>query len=185
MLIYLSLCCIIIFMEDYKIIRSSRKTIALHIEKDLSLTVKAPYFVSESVIAREVAKHSDWINRTREKIKNSPSLSAESLTDEQIFELKRRAQTYLPQRVDYWSRRTGLSYSYVKITSAERRFGSCNSKRGICLSYRLMLYPAEAIDYVIVHELCHTVHMNHSPQFYALVDSILPDRAVCEKMLRG
>ena len=172
-------------MEDYKIIRSSRKTVALHIEKDLSLTVKAPYSVPESVIAKEVAKHSDWIKRTRERIKNSPSLSAPALSSGQIVELKCRAQAYLPQRVDYWSRRTGLIYSYVKITSAERRFGSCNSKKGICLSYRLMLYPAEAIDYVIVHELCHTVHMNHSPQFYALVDSILPDRVMCEKMLKG
>lgn len=172
-------------MEDYKLIRSDRKTVALRIEKDLTLTVKAPFGVPESVIALEVEKHTDWINRTRERIKNSPSQALTELTDSRIYELKRRAREYLPGRVDYWSRRTGLDYSYLKITSAERRFGSCNSKRGICLSYRLMLYPAEAVDYVIIHELCHTVYMNHSPQFYALVDSILPDRAACEKMLKG
>jgi len=185
MLIYCFSCCIIIFMEEYKVVRSARKTLALHIEKDLTLTVKAPYSVPDSVIAAEVAKHAKWIENTRRRIQNAPDSPSDSLSAEQTEALKRRAAEYLPGRVEYWSRVTGLKYSYLKITSARRRFGSCNSKKGICLSYRLILYPDEAIDYVIVHELCHTVHMNHSAQFYALADSILPDRIRCEKLLRG
>ena len=154
-------------MEKYKVIRSRRKTLAIHIENDLSVSVKAPLFLSDEVIKREVKKHEKWIENTREKIKKRES-EKPSFSEEEIEKLKK-----------------GLKYSYVKITSAEKRFGSCNSKGGICYSYRLMLYDKRAVDYVVVHELCHTVHMNHSARFYALVQSILPDWKERERLLKG
>ena len=63
----------------------------------------------------------------------------------------------------------------VKITSAQKRFGSCNGKNSLCFSYILMLYPDEAVDYVVVHELSHIRHHNHSKDFYKLISSVLPD----------
>ena len=72
----------------------------------------------------------------------------------------------------------------IKITSAQKRFGSCSGKNSICYSWRLMLYPPEAIDYVVVHELAHIVHKNHSAKFYALVAKYLPDYKERENLLR-
>ncbi|MEG1614194.1 MAG: M48 family metallopeptidase, partial [Oscillospiraceae bacterium] len=63
----------------------------------------------------------------------------------------------------------------VKITSAEKRFGSCSGKNSLCFSYRLMQYPQDAIDYVIVHELAHIKHKNHSKNFYELIEQYMPD----------
>ena len=73
----------------------------------------------------------------------------------------------------------------VKITGAKTRFGSCNSRNSLCFSWRLMQYPDEAIDLVVVHELCHIAHHDHGPGFYALLGSILPDHRERMKLLRG
>ena len=78
----------------------------------------------------------------------------------------------------------GLEPTGIKITSAQKRFGSCNGKNSICYSWRLMLYPPEAIDYVVVHELAHIVHKNHGAKFYKLVAKYLPDYKERVKMLR-
>ena len=69
----------------------------------------------------------------------------------------------------------GLKFSRITITGAKTRFGSCSSKGNISYSYRLLLYPDAAIDYVVVHELAHLVKMNHSAQFYKIIESVLPD----------
>ena len=90
----------------------------------------------------------------------------------------------LPQRTAFWSARMGLSPTQIRITSARRRFGSCSSEGHICYSWRLMQYPPEAIDYVIVHELAHLKHMNHSPAFYALVAKYLPDHKARRALLK-
>ena len=73
----------------------------------------------------------------------------------------------------------------VKITGAKTRFGSCNSRNSLCFSWRLMQYPDEAIDLVVVHELCHIAHHDHGAGFYALLGSILPDHRERMKLLRG
>jgi predicted metal-dependent hydrolase len=78
----------------------------------------------------------------------------------------------------------GIKYGRITITSARTRFGSCSSEGNISYSYRLMLYPEEAIDYVVVHELAHRREMNHSPRFYAIVERILPDYKERRKLLK-
>ena len=98
--------------------------------------------------------------------------------------LKAQAKVILKDKVDYYSQLMGVEAQSVKITSARKRFGSCNSKGSICFSYRLMLYPEEAIDYVVVHELAHLLELNHSKRFYDIVSNVLPDYKKREKMLR-
>mgnify|MGYP000174709420 CR=1 FL=1 len=78
----------------------------------------------------------------------------------------------------------GLVPAGIKITSARTRFGSCSGKNSICFSWRLMLYPPEAIDYVIVHELAHIRHHDHSPAFYREVEAYLPDWRARRALLR-
>ena len=78
----------------------------------------------------------------------------------------------------------GLKPSSVKITSAEKRFGSCSSKNGLCFSWRLLAYPTAAVEYVVVHELAHIKHHNHSPAFYALIEKYMPDYKERQKLLK-
>ena len=77
----------------------------------------------------------------------------------------------------------GLKYGRIKITSAKRRLGSCNTNAVICFSYRLMLYPEAAREYVVVHELAHLKYMNHSRDFYELVKQYMPDYKERKRLL--
>ena len=95
------------------------------------------------------------------------------------------AKQHLPGRVEEFSRRTGLRASSVKISGAAKRWGSCSGSNSINFSWRLILAPPEAVDYVVVHELAHTLHHNHSTAFWRLVEKILPDYRSREEQLRA
>ena len=73
----------------------------------------------------------------------------------------------------------------ITITSARTRFGSCSGKNRLSFSWRLMQYPDEAIDYVVVHELAHIAHKNHGPDFHSCVAAVLPDHRERRALLRG
>ena len=78
----------------------------------------------------------------------------------------------------------GLRPAGISITGARTRFGSCSAKNRICFSWRLMRYPEAAIDYVVVHELAHIRHKDHSPAFYDCIARILPDWRERRALLR-
>ena len=108
----------------------------------------------------------------------------EELSEEEKRALRARALLDLPARTARFAKQMGVSYSGVKITSAKKRLGSCNAQRGISYSYRVMQYPEEVIDYVVVHELAHCKEMNHSPRFYAIIARYLPDYKERIRVLR-
>ena len=85
------------------------------------------------------------------------------------------AKDTLPGRVSYWAQQTGLFPTSVRIGSARTSWGCCSGKNAVTLSWRLITASPACIDYVIVHELCHTADHNHSPRFWARVASFLPD----------
>ena len=78
----------------------------------------------------------------------------------------------------------GVSPTGIKITTARKRYGSCSGKNSLCFSCFLMEYPEEAVDLVVVHELCHIREKNHGPRFYALLEHYLPDYKERKKLLK-
>lgn len=100
--------------------------------------------------------------------------------------LKKKAEEYFPPLVALWASRFGLTFRAVKISKARTRWGSCSSEKNINLSFYLMLVPAHLMDYVILHELAHTVEMNHGPRFWALLNDMTDGKAlVLRKELRA
>ena len=167
---------------DYKIVYSGRKTISLCV-KDGVLTVKAPYGTKQKRIEELVSSHEAWIKKHIKK-QNEKNEKYGNLTDEMIAKLRVAAKGILPLKVAYYARIMGLKYGRITITGAKTRFGSCSSKGNIAFSYRLMMYPDEAIDYVVVHELAHLKEMNHSPAFYKIIAKVLPDYKERIKLLK-
>lgn len=168
---------------EYKLIKSKkRRTVEMSINDEGKLVVRAPQKMGKSEIDAFVEKHRLWaekhIKLKKEQIKKY------FVSPEEEENIKKNALPYLKERTDYFSGIMGLEPTGIKITSAKKRFGSCSAKNSICYSWRLTLYPKEAIDYVVVHELAHIAHKNHGPHFYALIEKYLPDYKEREKLLR-
>lgn len=168
---------------DYESRLSKRKTMSLTVTKELTVLVKAPFGTPEKVIDDFVNSHIKWIEE-HTAIVSERNLKYGELSEQRKCELRALAKSEIPRRVEYFADIMQLYPASIKITSAQGRFGSCSGKNSLCFSYRLMLYPPQAIDYVVVHELAHIKHKNHSAAFYALVENYLPDYKEREKLLK-
>ncbi len=91
--------------------------------------------------------------------------------------LRHEAHRLLPERLQQLACKHGFLYKSLKINSSKGRWGSCSSKQNINLSLSLMLLPWHLIDYVLLHELCHTKEMNHGENFWALMDQVTEGKA--------
>lgn len=98
--------------------------------------------------------------------------------------LKREAKAYLPRRLRYLADRFGFGYERERFGNQRGRWGSCSSTGTISLNVALMNLPHEVIDYVLIHELAHTRQMNHSPNFWQIVESCMPDYKQQRKILK-
>ena len=164
---------------EYTVIRSGRKTVAIQLNQDLTVTVRAPWRASKSEIERILQKKKPWIEKhldqMRRRKEHYDASGTDKLTDEEIQELANKALKYIPERVAYFSKIIGVTYGRITIRNQKTRWGSCSSKGNLNFNCLLMLMPPEVIDYVVVHELCHRNQMNHSKAFWKEVEKILPN----------
>ena len=96
---------------------------------------------------------------------------------------KKQAKDVIVKRVDELAQKHGFLYNRIRITSARTRWGSCSSKKNLNFSWRLIMVPQEVIDYVVVHELTHLKHMDHSSAFWRAVEALCPNYKQCRKRL--
>jgi len=209
-----------------KIIRSQRRTIGLQIAPDATLIIRAPFRVSDSAIARLVARKYDWIVRKQEfvrclnrlmpakkfipgeeflylgqayKLHIQPDQSAPLVFD-RAFHLaqdcrgqarqrfiqwyREQTRTRITGRVEFQASRAGLRYKKIRISGARSRWGSCSRAGNLNFSWRLVMAPPDVIDYVVVHEVAHLAHPNHSRAFWNQVLALDPDYKQRRKWLR-
>ena len=173
---------------EVRLIRSNRKTLAIQVNPDLSITVRASQYASKREIDRIVEKNEAWIHKHIEKIKKNKAeydaLNIKKITPEEIKTLAEQALKTIPQRVEYFAGQVGVDYVRITIRNQKTRWGSCSSKGNLNFNCLLMLAPDEILDYVVVHELCHRKEMNHSKAFWAEVERVLPDYRESVKWLK-
>ena len=159
---------------QYQVIYSDRKTLCMEI-KNGQVIVRAPMRCSRKRISEFASKNEGWAIRKLDELAKRPAtpMSLE-LSPKDLSLLKERAREVIIQRAHLLSEQSGLHARSFGITCARTRFGSCSAKNSISFSCFLSLYKQEYIDYVIMHELCHTVHKNHSADFYRLLEAHVP-----------
>jgi len=204
-------------MIPYKLVRSRRKTVAIHITKNAEVEVRAPLKMPKADIDRFVAEKEKWIEKSigrREQINTEKSgftlhygdtvmlagnmypinvregkragfdgecfympsnLTPDEIKNAVVQVYKAIAKRIIQNKVVEYAKLMNVKPVGIKITSAKTRWGSCSGKNSINFSWRLVMADDDVIDYVVVHELAHIREHNHSPRFWAVVESILPD----------
>lgn len=164
----------------YQIVRSDRRTTAIRIEPDGTVLVRCPRFLSDRRVGELVKSKESWI---RKKLAQMPK-AAERISQKKLLELSEQAKHYIPERIAHYADLMGVSYGRITIRSQRTRWGSCSSKGNLNFNCLLMLAPPQVVDYVVVHELSHRLHMNHSEHFWATVERYMPDYALWRKWLK-
>ena len=132
---------------EVRLIRSNRKTLAIQVNPDLSITVRAPRYASKREIDRIVEKNEAWIHKHIEKIKKNKAeydaLNIKKITPEEIKTLAEQALKLIPQIVEYFARQVGVDYGRITIRNQKTRWGSCSSKGNLNFNCLLMLAPEQ------------------------------------------
>jgi hypothetical protein len=200
-----------------EIVRTHRRTLAIIIDDDGKLVVRAPLRLARAAIDDFVSSKQKWIAAKQEQARTRKMLFAPkryvsgepflylgesyplqvqdkqrpSLVFSSGFRLARAAQPRAARAFERWYRRRalqvvservacfsaqhGFQHNGIKITSARKQWGSCGPKGDLRFAWRLVMAPLPIVDYVVVHELVHLRHRNHSKRFWSKLKSILPD----------
>ncbi len=160
-----------------EIIRSARKTMSLEVTRDGRVLVRAPHGMSEQRIRAFVEEKKAWLGRSVAKMEQRRQMQerAGAVTQEQKRAGIEAARERIAERAAYFAPLLGVTYGRITIRDQKTRWGSCSSKGNLNFTWKLILAPPEVLDYVVVHELCHRLEMNHSERFWNHVKRILPD----------
>ena len=152
---------------------------------------KSEFFVSDGILAL-FGEEKRVIFDAKEQPFYSYTDSCFYLAPAQEEQLRRQAETVyrrlarvcIEQKVRDYAQMLQVTPTAVRINGAKTRWGSCSGKNSLNFSWRLMLAPEPCVDYVVVHELCHILHHDHSPAFWQEVERVVPDRKLRQQQLR-
>ena len=164
---------------EYIFVRSNRKTIGIQIKPDGSVILRAPARCSKAYAEQFLYEKQDWIEKARKRVlakqKEAANVPApKPFTAEELSEMKALAAKVIPGLVREVSSEMGVTYGRITIRAQKTRWGSCSSKGNLNFNCLLMKMPENVIRYVVVHELAHRRHMNHSKAFWNEVAKYQP-----------
>ena len=166
------------------IIRTARKTLSIQL-KHGEIIARAPLRMKDEEIYSFIESKKSWIEKNLAKMEERQKVldEVQPFTEDEIKALAEKAIEIIPERVKYYAPKIGVIYNRITIRCQRTRWGSCSSKGNLNFNCLLALFPIEVIDSVVVHELCHRKHMNHSPQFYAEIEKVFPEYKKWHKWL--
>ncbi len=174
-------------MHDIEIIRSKRKTIGLQVRPDSRVILRVPRQMKKREIEQFIDEYREWIDHKLSLMeeRNARSVSTGAPAREKISakEWQQIRNTFIA-RVQYFCSRMQVKVGRVTIRNQKTRWGSCSAKGNVNFNYQLYYMPRELMDYVIIHELAHRQHMDHSAAFWQEVEQYCPDYKECRQRLK-
>lgn len=168
-----------------KIVRSNRRSAGLEVKGE-QVTARVPFRFPQEDVIQMIESHAKWITDklelARERKKNGTTIhiSPEDLTEENIAQMKKKFR----EKVEYYAKLMGVTYGRITIRNQKTRWGSCSSDGNLNFNFKLFFLPEHLMDYVVVHELSHRIHMNHSKDFWKVVATYCPDYKKCTQELK-
>ncbi len=161
--------------STYTLIRSSRRTLSIQVDKNGTLIARAPMRMLVASIEDFIMSKKDWITKHQSKRRTTSQRPILSESDIQIE--KEKLRSYLIPRVhELWEGKNLPQITSIKITKSERRWGSCSTRNWLCFSYRLAEFLGSPfIDAIIIHELAHLREKDHQKSFWNLVYNWMPN----------
>ena len=153
--------------------RSRRISLTVRPSGEVRLTY--PAGVAERRAIAFLESRVEWVVQAKRRMVERQT-GVHRYTPAETEKLRRTAKAVLPEKAERFARMFGFKYGRITIRAARTKWGSCTGSNNISLSLFLMTLPEHLQDYVIIHELCHTVHHNHSARFHALADRCLGGR---------
>jgi len=151
--------------------RWTTSRISLSVKPTGEVRLSYPRLVSTAKALRFLEEKVEWVLQMREKVAER-AMQGSDYSPAQIEELRREAKRVLPAMVERLARQYGFAYGRVTIRATRSKWGCCTSQTNLSLSLFLMTLPTHLQEFVVLHELCHTVHHNHSAEFHALLNKV-------------
>ena len=152
-------------------VRSLRaRSIRLVVRRDGTLRLTYPLFSSRAKALAFAESKREWIEQTRQRIAQRTA-QYPTISPADVERLRREARAYIPATLARLAKEHGFAYTSLRISSAHTRWGSCSSRNSISISLFVMLLPEHLREFIILHELCHTRHHNHSAAFHQLLNT--------------
>ena len=155
--------------------RWTTSRISLSVKPTGEVRLSYPRLVSTARALRFLEEKVEWVLQMREKVAER-AMQGSDYSPAQIEELRREAKRVFPAMVERLARQYGFSYGRVTIRATRSKWGCCTSRNNLSLSLFLMTLPTHLQEFVVLHELCHTVHHNHSVEFHALLNKVTGGR---------
>lgn len=167
--------------------RSSRKTLGLEIKENGQIFARIPARLSDRNLKSFIEQQREWIIKKsalveweREHRQTTNATPVQNLTSDEIEDISRK----IVERVRFYQMKMGVTVGKITIRNQKTRWGSCSAKGNLNFNYQIYYLPDELLDYVVVHELAHRRHMNHSEEFWKEVGKYFPMYQQCRKKLR-
>lgn len=151
----------------YELIKSPIKNMYIYVREG-RVTVKVPYRLKDKEIQEFISKKSKWIY---DKLKQEPEIVEKMIEPEEVERLEEIVRT----KIEKYAILLKVMPNKVRIKDIKYAWGSCSSNRNITISKKLAKKEEKVIEYVVLHEMCHLRYMNHSKEFWNLVESYLPE----------
>jgi predicted metal-dependent hydrolase len=155
----------------------------LRLRDDGVVRVTVPWSGSRAEAGRFLLERREWI--ARERHRRELALEAARLPEDVAAHLRRLAARELPERLDELARQHGFTVAGVSVRNQRTRWGSCSPTGHVSLNWRLIQVPPAVRDYVLLHELTHLRHLNHSVRFWRELARLCPDHAGARRWLRS
>lgn len=171
-------------MEYTVIRRKNRKYLRIEVKVTGEVIVRSSPYTSDEKIKAFVDKNLEWIKNTQQEYARKYHCR-KTVSKNEREQMKMSVLPHMKQLTEHFANIMGLSYKTVKITNAEKRWGSCSNKNTICYSYRTAYISQKCREYLVIHELAHLKEFNHSKNFYKLIAQYMSNYKEAEKELDG